>query len=496
MATLLLAAALPSTQVQAASIEPDAGTGEESSQLPLPALPKFIDRPVPKATPQELSRLDALLAELSAPEASAREAALQRLKQVDGSWLPALVERFERVASDANKLALKQLLERLREQARAEQRAALQAQGKSGAPVTPDYLQLLTEASHARASRDLKMLIEVVAYSRMFEQIGSLPAARRLVQVYVRFGEFLRVDTQLALARLGDRAVAALLEATGHPVVRIADWARDQLEELGRAQPGDALQVADPALRADVLRAYGRLRPLEVLPLLVSYASSDVAVLRVAARESLTRYGEAAAWALRDGYERTLGERAPASWSWQRVARELFARFDRQQRADVFAAFERGLAAQRSGDTLGACAAFDQVLLREPEFEHGPSLAEAYLRCAAAQADGDAQGALLAASRAERLEPAGPTHARAASLRQTLEAEALLGRGLVDRSLIERARQLDPQNQRAQRLLERVGAEPRWNLAPWRRYLGAFAIVLLSALGLGWMLLRRRLGEG
>jgi hypothetical protein len=74
MAAPLLAAALPSTQVQAAPIEPDAGTGEESSLLPLPDLQKFIDRPVPKSTPEELSCLDALLEELWAPEASARVA--------------------------------------------------------------------------------------------------------------------------------------------------------------------------------------------------------------------------------------------------------------------------------------------------------------------------------------------------------------------------------------------------------------------------------------
>jgi hypothetical protein len=65
-------------------------------------------------------------------------------------------------------------------------------------------------------------------------------------------------------------------------------------------------------------------------------------------------------------------------------------------------------------------------------------------------------------------------HERAVSLRQTLEAEALLGRGLVDRTLLERARQLDPQNQRAKALLEQVGSETRWNIGPglatWARW--------------------------
>jgi hypothetical protein len=73
-----------------------------------------------------------------------------------------------------------------------------------------------------------------------------------------------------------------------------------------------------------------------------------------------------------------------------------------------------------------------------------------------------------------------------------LEAEALLGRGLVDRALLERARALDSHNQRAQALLERLGSETRWNIGPGSRYLGALAIVVLTALGLSWILLRPR----
>jgi len=311
------------------------------------------------------------------------------------------------------------------------------------------------------------------------------------VNVYVRFGEFLRVDTQLALTRLGARAVAALVEATGHPAPRIASWAERQLTALGKDKPSDALQLADPTLRADVLRAYGRLRRLDVMNLLVSYASSELAQVRSAAREALTLYGDAAIWALREGYEKTLGERAPLAWSWQRVARELFADFDQQRRAEVFRWYEQGRRAEHGGDLEAACGAFDRALVRDPNFELGSSMVETYLRCAGARADSDTQGALLAAARAERLEPTGPSHDRAASLRQTLEAEALLGRGLVDRALIERARALDPHNQRARALFERVGSQTRWNFSPWSRYLGALAILALTVVGLLALLLRR-----
>jgi hypothetical protein len=428
---------------------------------------------------------------LVAGDLARRQEARRQLASVDASWLPAVVERSERVANTPNKLALKALLEKLRERSRAELLEARKARAGSGRIPAPDTLDLLV-AQRDRSSPQLRTLTEVVAYSRMLENIGSLPAVRRLVNVYVRFGEFLRVDTQLALARLGDRAIAALVEATGHPVPRIASWAERQLAELGRPKPSDALQLEDPALRADVLRAYGRVRRLDVMNLLVSYASSELLQVRGAAREALTLYGDAAVWALREGYEKTLGERAPLAWTWQRVARELFARFDQQRRADLFGWYEQGREAERNGDARAACRAFDQVLVRDPRFELGSSMVESYLRCAQQSADSDAQGALLAAARAERLEPTGPLHDRAASLRQTLEAEALLGRGLVDRALLERARALDPHNPRAQALLERLGSETRWNIGPWSRYLGALAILALTTVGLLAILLRQQ----
>jgi hypothetical protein len=125
-------------------------------------------------------------------------------------------------------------------------------------------------------------------------------------------------------------------------------------------------------------------------------------------------------------------------------------------------------------------------------------MAETYLRCASAYADPGpkaVQRALLAASRAERLEPQNPIHDRALSLRQTLQAEALIQRGLIDRTLLERARQLDPQNQRAAALLEQVGSSSRWQIGPWMRYLGAGAILLLGVIGVLWIAVRQRIQQ-
>jgi tetratricopeptide (TPR) repeat protein len=461
---------------------------------PLPPLPKFIEIPLAKPGAEELERLDGLIDALTAPASEARRAARRQVSGVDTSWLPAIAQRLDRVADTANKPALKQLFETIREQARAEQQQARKAQGKSGVAPTPDYLDMLVE-HRDRSSPYLRALSEVVAYSRLLEQIGNLDAARRLVSIYIRFGEFLRVDTQFALARLGDRSVAALIEATGYPVERIVSWAERQLAEQDKLAPSDAVQVSDPALRADILRAYGKLRRLDAANLLVSYSSSELGLTRSAAREALTRLGEAGLWPLREGYEKTVGERAPKEWSWQRVARELFARFDQLRLAEVYRLFEQGTAAQRRGNFELACSAFDRALVRDPLFERGVAMADTFLRCATLQAESNADQAMLWASRAERLGASGPVHDRAQSLRQTLEARALFARGLGDQTLLERARELDPDNQRAEALLETIRADSRPNTSGWQRYLGALVILGVAALGLLLLNLRQRYRE-
>jgi hypothetical protein len=474
---------------------PDAGARDEGAAPPVLPLPRFREPPTPKAERADQDRLTRLLDQLSSEDSKLRFEARSRVQEVDVSWLAALLERFERLADTANKPALKAELERVRDRARANLREALESEGKgkSGDVVTPDYLDMLV--SHPdRSSSDLRPLTEVVALSRMFERVGTLPAARGVVDVYVRFGEFLRVDTQLALDRMKDRAIAALIEATAHPVPRIAAWAKKQLEDMGKAVASEAMQVLDPTLRADILRAYGKTRDLETARLLISYAASERAQIRLAAREAVAMLGEAGLWQLRDAYEKTVGQRAERQWPWDRVARELFAQFDRQRLSEIYALWQRGRDAEARGDLEGARVLFDKVLAWDPTFERGAAMAPTYLAFAERQADADPEAAELAARRAERLAAPGPVRDSASSLRLTLEGRALYERGVVDEVLLQRARELDKDNRRASALEEKVRANAAKDQSEWRRYLAASVILVLGGAGVAFIAGRRRQG--
>ena len=473
----------------AADIEdpsPDAGASRQPGGAALAPLPRWSEPELAAAEPADLARLDALIDALLAEDEASREAAMAQLRAPDATWLPALAERFDRLADTANKPALKILLDRIS--------AASRERRWSAARAAPDLLSRIV-AHPDRSSAFLRPLTELFAYSRMLEAIGTLPAARRVVDVYVRFGELARGDTELALGRLGDRAVAALIETTVHPVRRVAEWANERLDEMGKRVASEAVQVSDPVVRADILRAYGKIGDVDTSRLLISFAASDRALIRAAAREAVVMLGEAGLWQLRDAYEKASGARAPEDWTWERVAQELFAQFDRQRLSELYRVFNRGRDAARRGDLEAARRAFDQVLAYDPVFERGADMAPVYLQLGQQRADTDAEAAGLALRRAERLARSGPVHDRALSLRYTLDARALLERGIVDDVLVQRARELDPDNPRARALDAQLSGDSEGDRAAFQRYVAAAIILLLALLALLYMALRQRRGR-
>jgi hypothetical protein len=270
----------------------------------------------------------------------------------------------------------------------------------------------------------------------------------------------------------------------------IAAWAKAQLEAMGKHVASEAMQVRDAERRADILRAYGKTRDVETARLLIAFAASERAPVRLAAREAVAMLGEPGLWQLRDAYRRAAGASPPDAWPWQRVAQELFAAFDRQRLAGIYALFNQGHDAAERGDLTAAGAAFDQVLAWDPLFERGPSMAPVYLAIAEQQLDSDPAAAALSLRRAERLAHAGPTHDRALSLRYTLDAQALLARGIVDEVLVQRARELDPDNPRAEALDRELAARASDDRALYQRYVAAAVILGLGLVALGVLAIR------
>jgi hypothetical protein len=478
----LLVALLALPSEPAAAADPETKAGERR----LPDLPTPPSVEVGRPDAGDLAEIDTLLGRVVAEDGSDREAAVRELLEAKPKQVSAIRFRLGAIADTADKEAMKRLLLRTRREA-LEQKDRDKDEEESEKPSAGvDYLARLSLKAEPK-SEAWRNLMSVLALSRMLESIGSVEAVRGLIDVYARYGEFLRITTQNALSRLGEKAVPALIEGERHQAEKISKWAVRQLDMLGKGIPSEAVQTQDQAVLSDVLRAYGRTRNPDAVRIVVSFANSERAQIREAARQSVALLGEVATWQLRDSYESVVGKKPPRDWTWERTARELFAEFDRLRSAQVTKLFEEGQAARARGDLDAMRRSFDKLLAHDPHFDENVQLAAGYLAFAKAQLDKSPAEALLALRRAERLDPQLKS---ALSLRLTLEGEALEERGIADATLVERALEADPQNARARaNLLRFERGEPK--RSEKARLVAAGSILGVAGLAIAFILLRR-----
>lgn len=488
---------------------------EARSKPPLSPLPKAPSRRFATPEAADLELLEQVLERIRAVRKPNVRASLDELLEVDASLLPAIRRRIDLEAERANRKRMKRLLLDIRREARSDLKRQLRAPGDV---VTPDYLEMvLTYPKVDRKS--YRRLVNLLALSRLCVRLGTVRATRALIRIYVRF-DFMRIDTQLQMQKLGDRALPGLIEATRHPAPNVARWARKQLDFIGKAIPSEAVAVDDPQVLADALRAYGFLKDPDAARLIISFANSERSQVRLAARQAVTSMGEIANWQLRDTYEQMVGKKPPRDWSWDRTAKELFREFDLIRLAEVYRLYDEGLQAKKAGNLEDMRKAFDRVLTRDPDFDDESGVMAAgylaYGQQALTRLSDDGQlGALFADSkdasklktgttggaassdrrranvatlgaalqRATRLTTDENQKRAARSLSLTLDAHRQLARGLADQTLLRRALKLDPENQLARQLLEEISRQPLSESGPFMRFLwpavlGGLAILL------------------
>ncbi|HEX4339838.1 MAG TPA: hypothetical protein VH062_28220 [Polyangiaceae bacterium] len=471
------AAAAPTGAPAPSSASGATATAERPTLSPLPKPPSLE---IPPPTNTSLEALDALLGRLVSRDAGERDTAAAEVLEVERDRLPAIHRRLGSISESSDHVGMKDVLGSIRDKVHEE---------KKGPP--PDYLEMLE--AHARPdSKNFRDLVQVVGMSRMLRHIGSVNAARELIGIYARFGEFLRVDTQLSLEKMGEGAIAALIEAERHPAPKIAHWAERQLDALGKAIPGEAVRTSDPEVLADVLRAYGRARDPDAARLVISFANSERTQIREAARQAVVLMGEVANWQLRDTYENVVGKKPSREWSWDRTARELFAEYDRSRLSIVERAFDDGLAAYKAGKLDDMVALFDQVLAQTPVFSRANEMVPGYAAYADAHLDDAPSLAERALRRVERL--SGDDEAavkRAESLLLVLQGEDLMSHHIADQTLPRRALELDPNDARARRLLDRMSHGEADASAKTHRYAAAGVIGALALAAMAVILLRR-----
>ncbi|MDB4995832.1 MAG: hypothetical protein JWM74_3264 [Myxococcaceae bacterium] len=375
---------------------------------------------------------------------------------------------------------------------------AQSTEGQSGAAAAPE---LRTIAAHLAELRKLPAP-DVDAVDKELARlaaIGTTPALRELVATGDDHGGVHRPEIARLLTPLGERAVPALIE-TKLRSKSLHKWAIALLESMGKRTAADAVQTKSNLVLAEVLHAYAVSHETDAIPVVLSFVSSDRAQVREAARDAILLYGKEARTQLRESYSNLVGHNAPDEWDEAKLARELFAAYDRTRLHEVYALLDEGVAkakaAQGDPKQLGeAVAILDKVLARQPMLDRRIEMIPVYVQYAKTIEDESPELALASYEKAQRLDPEGPRAGQIASAIATLEAKALLARGIEDRAALERAARLDPANTKAREELDRLDAKSEARHATLKAWATAAALlfVALAATILLWP--RRRVSS-
>ncbi|WP_437688259.1 hypothetical protein [Sorangium sp. So ce176] len=531
-----------------AALDRDAGAAAAASS-PLPELPRLapIARPEPDIT--AIRELDRVLDQLTSQDARSRESARAGLDEPIPGIVDAVRLRVQDIRGSLDRDAAPRVLAEARREGRkalkgekdgegrdAKKKGADAKDGKSdkgakkgagdakqdakksaadekkGAGDTKkdaradqgakkgaddekdesegDWLDFMLAMPRPRDSawRDV---VKLLAMERMLVAAGTTPAVRELIALHAYFGELLRIDLQRQIVKLRDKAVPALIEARQHDAKIVQRWANKQLDLLGRAIPGEAIASNDTQILADVLRAYGRVRDVDAMRAILSFCNSDRARLRDAAREAISAIGEPGIWQLRDAYLNLTGEKPPREWSWDRIARELFATYDRARLAEVYKLMDEGVAAASAGKLAEATDAFDKVLARAPLFERRAEMVAAYVERAGSLADDRREDALAMLRKALRLEPTGEHAKKIEAEIAYLEGALLIDRGTPDKFVLERALELDPAHAGAKAALASLGDKVAERKSQKNRYIAAGAVGIAAMLAMFFIARRR-----
>ncbi len=481
---------------------------------PLPELPRLAPLTYPEPDAASLKELDRILDALTGDDDRSRANARGMIADTSASLVPAIRQRIQdvrgsldrdtapRVLEDARKAgrdALKKKDKKAPDEGEPKKKSKKsdKAADKAGASDKKaqdeaddgDWLDFVLAKPRPK-SDSWRDLVKLLAMERMLSAVGTTPAIREMIQLHAYFGDLLRIDLQRQVGKLKDKAVPALIEARQHDAKIVQKWANKQLDMLGRAIPGEAVSTNDTQVLADVLRAYGRTRDVDAARVVLSFANSDRIQLREAAREAIAAIGEPGVWQLRDVYLNLTGNKPPRDWSWDRIAREIFAAYDRARLAEVYKLMDDGVAAAQAGKLGEAVDAFDKVLARAPLFERRREMVKTYVARSKELPREQREDALAMLRKALRLDPKSPDAKKLEAEIAYLEGVVLMDRGTPDKLLLKKAIELDPSHERARAALasldDQVAPKKDWT----KRYIAAAGLGLAALLAM--ILLYRR----
>jgi len=143
------------------------------------------------------------------------------------------------------------------------------------------------------SSSSLRETAWVVAMLRSVANTQSTDAATFLLKFAYSLQGIFRDECGALIRQMDHHAIPALLEARfiKHPIAyRMSRYARYQLEQMGKIQPGDVLRAAPYVVQLRLIDAYARIQDPHAVREILSYVSHSDELIRKHARRAVKQY--------------------------------------------------------------------------------------------------------------------------------------------------------------------------------------------------------------
>ncbi len=481
-ATFAAPGAAPSASIAA----PVAGPG--SALKPLADAPTFGAK-----------ELDAAIAHLGDPDEKMRKAAAMAIVRTPPDAIPLLEVRLLR-APEAGPGPMWLVLDKVRKSMGGgkDSKDAKDAKDSKEKKESEESLEALLDgvlsSGNSAGHRSLALLLSGI---EACEKQAGVAGARVLVRIAVDHKGLLKTTVTNVLKRMGDHAVAGLVEVRRDENKDLRTFANRTLDVLGKFLPSDAVQVKDPQDLADVLVAFGKIKDPDGIRVIISYLDADRTQVREAARWAIGQFGNEAKVPLKEAYDNFTGDKAGDDWPAEKTLKALVAAYDKLRLAEVYKLLDEGIANRDAGRLEEAVTSFDALLARAPTFERKAELASAYVDLAHKKlAAGDRPAARALLAKALRLGAGTPLASLIESELDTFDATDLLDHGVADVMLLRRAVELDPNNAPARDLLQKLTNDAEARQTRLRRWAAGGAAGVLATLLAILFLGRKRAGKG
>ncbi len=309
---------------------------------------------------------------LGSESREAREAAIQTLGSMPSSALPAIAQRVremrrQRVPTEDGYEALNRFRRQL---------------GSRRADDMIDIAPGIRGELNERRGRVTRRMAERLLVLRSLEAIGDLESQRMMLDIFALDPQTWRWESRRIAHRMRERLLPGMILAKGYEGRSMKDWGRARMRALGRATPAFAVQELDETILANVITAYGEIREMDAMEVIISFVGHQSSAVRSAARAAMERYGRNAIWRFREAMRNQLGTEANRSWGWRRTARALYDGLDQRRLAPLLGPIENAETKLQEGELLEAIALVESVLQEHADPPGAERIAEIYARAA------------------------------------------------------------------------------------------------------------------